>query len=112
MDITSTIVLHVSYKPNRTVVNGKLQRISSFPNIRPVVYLITHVHIDFDSSYGLIRQNLNGTGTGTGTGKNVSLYIMLNASHCSFCVKLNGTYTLALYHSRSRSCSRSHISSV
>ena len=50
---------------------------------------------------GLIRQSLNRTGNGTR--QNGSLYIMLNNSHCNLCGNLNGTYTLALYQSRSRS---------
>ena len=58
----------------------------------------------------LIRENLNATGTELG--KNGFLYIMLNTSHWNLCGNLNGTYTVPLCHSWSRSLSLSDISSV
>ena len=51
-------------------------------------------------------------GTGLGPGPKWVTVYCVKPSHCNFCGNLNGSYTLALYQSWSRSQSRSHISSV
>ena len=47
-------------------------------------------------------------GTGPGPGPEWVTVYYVKPSHCNLCGNLNGSYTLALYHSRSQS----HITSV
>ena len=53
-----------------------------------------------------------GTGQGPGPGPEWVTVYYVKLSHCNLCGNLNGSYTLALYQSWSRSRLRSHISSI
>ena len=58
----------------------------------------------------MARSDRTYMGTGLGPGPEWVTVYYVKPSHCNLCGNLNGSYTLALYQSRSRS--HSHVSSV
>ena len=57
-------LLHLLQKLNSQEFNKEVLRHSAL--------IVSRLHQGFRGTYGLIRQNLNGTGTGTGTGNRVA----------------------------------------
>ena len=60
----------------------------------------------------ILMAHSDRTYVGPGLGPEWVTVYYVKPSHCNLCENLNGSYTLALYQSQSRSQSHSHISSV